>query len=253
MKRLLLLILGTSLGAFIAYNLNRNNLPDIAESPRRTLEQPTAIAPTAPKIQQKVLEITNLNLKKGSVIVLADEVNFDTANAVIKGIRDANAKSTSKPIYLLLDSPGGSVIDGARIISEMQASQAPVYTVCVQLCASMAAMILEYGKERYAVDRSIIMFHPASVGALVQGELDKVVSRFSFLQRYVDKMDHHTAARAGQTYAEFKAKTSRELWIDAEDALAEKLIDAVVTLDSNTLNNMNLGNNRMRERIKLTW
>lgn len=202
-------------------------------------------------IKTDKLSVKSLDLKKGTTVILSTEVSSFSANQVINQIQKANKAKPGQPIYLLLDSPGGSVIDGARIISTMQASKSPVYTVCLQICASMAAMILEYGEERYAVDRSIIMFHPASIGGIFQGELDKIVSRFTFLQRYVDKMDHYTAKRSGQTYDQFKSKTSRELWIDAEDALEQHYIDAVVKVNLESSEGMNFGENRVREKLQL--
>lgn len=250
MKKTLLYTLSILAGILLIQHISSApSLPDLPDYNRPT--EAKDVSPVAEK--SSTLKVTNLDLKRGTVVLLATQVSTKSANDVIESIREANSKSPGKPIFLLLDSPGGSVIDGARIISAMQASKSPVYTVCLQICASMAAMILEYGKERYAVDRSIIMFHPASVTGLVAGELDKVVSRFSFLQRYVDKMDHYTAQRAGLTYDAFKAKTSRELWIDAEDALSSNLIDKVVRVDVSTNYDIDFENNTMREHLQLSW
>ena len=203
-------------------------------------------------IEVTEIDILNLHLKNNRFTLLNDEVNTTTVNKVIAEIREFSKKSNA-PIYLLLDSPGGSVIDGARLIATITSSSAPVYTVCIQICASMAAMILEYGKERYAVDRSIIMFHPASMGGLFAGELDKIVSRLTFLQRYVDKMDVHTAKRAGMTYTEFKALTTRELWIDAEDALNKNIIDRIVHVDLDAKDIYDFSQNRMRDAVNLEY
>lgn len=201
----------------------------------------------------KNVKIHDLNINKGHVVFLTTEVNANTADVVIQQIKEANRSFPEKPVYLFLDSPGGSVIDGARIISAMQSSKVPVYTVCMQICASMAAMILEYGNERYAFDRSIIMFHPASIGSIVEGELDKIVSRFQFLQRYVNKMDRFTAKRAGIAYDDFKARSNRELWIDAEDALHDKLIDKIVRADVTIPETIQFGSNKAREKVNLKW
>jgi len=243
MKKILLVAAAVVLVALVVHNKASGEKYPVLQESRST----EAVPELKQKILPTTLKVTKLNLKSAKIVILNDEVNSETANAVIEGIQKANATNSSQPIYLLLDSPGGSVLDGARIISAMQASKAPVYTVCLQICASMAAMILEYGVERYAVDRSIIMFHPASIGAMVQGELDKVVSRFTFLKRYVDKMDYYTAARSGQSYASFKALTSQELWIDAEDALASKLIDKVVRVDISPSYQLKLDNASKRK------
>ncbi len=203
------------------------------------------------------IKSTNLKLKtidlKNNSILLSGPIDDDSANKVILSIRELNKHSKS-PIYLLMDSPGGSVLAGARIISEMQSSKSPVHTVCLQLCASMSAMILEYGEERYAVDRSIIMFHPASMASVNVGELDKIVSRLAFVKRYVDKMDFFTATRSGMSYEDFKAKSSREYWLDAEDAYNSHLIDSIVKVDLATYtSSVEPGQNLLREKIDLVW
>lgn len=239
-----------TLGIIVGKAISNNSIPELPEA--ESVRPVEAHAQEQQAINNKQLKVIDLNLKRGTVVMLNTDVNTQSANAVIEGIRSANKNSPGRPIFLLIDSPGGSVLDGARMISAMQASKAPVYTVCLQICASMAAMTLQYGKLRYAVDRSIVMFHPASVGGIVQGELDKVVSRFSFLQRYVDKMDHYTAARAGLSYEQFKAKTSRELWIDAEDALQAKYIDGVVRVDIDTNYEIDFSGNRMRQQLNLS-
>src|SRR5258706_433270 len=58
----------------------------------------------------------------------------------------------AKPMTLVINSPGGSVIDGAEIISAIEAAKGPVNTLCVQICASMAAMIHQYGAQRLMLD-----------------------------------------------------------------------------------------------------
>jgi ATP-dependent Clp protease, protease subunit len=222
--------------------LKSGELPVIKENVRASEK----FAEESRPFKEETTKVHDLDISKGNVVLLFDEVTTETVNAAIESIRKFNQTST-KPIYLLLDSPGGSVIDGARLISTIQASKLPVNTVCLQICASMAAMILEYGNERYAVDRSIIMFHPASIQAMVAGELDKVVSRFQFLQRYVNKMDRHVARRSKMTYEAFKAKSNQELWIDAEDALADNLIDKVVRVELTSKDMSKFGQNKIRE------
>lgn len=227
-----------------------NLITSSTESTMRPIETPVNVVDP---VSTKAVKVTGVDWNKGTVVFFTTEVTTETADNAIRQIREANTKKPGKPIYLMLDSPGGSVIDGGRIISAMQASPAPVYTVCLQICASMAAMIMEYGTERYAVDRAFLMFHPASLGGMFSGEVDKIVSRLSFLKRYVDKMDYHTAERAGIPYAEFKAKTMRELWIDAEDSLRDHLIDKIVRVDIQMPTTLNFGNNKVRENVNLSW
>lgn len=204
----------------------------------------------AKKEDPKTIKIKRIDLTKANVTYLTTEVNAMSVDVVINDINGFNAKN-NKPIYLLLDTPGGSVIDGGRLISTIQASKNPVYAVCMQLCASMGFMILEHSHQRMGVSRAILMGHPASIGMILQAELDKAVSRLSFLKRYVDKMDAFIANRAGIPVDKFKAMTSQELWIDSEDALEMKLLDSVVAVILPSMSEINLGNNKLKEALKM--
>lgn len=160
--------------------------PDITLSDKNvqtyTLNPPLSTDTNAVKATKK---IKALRLDSGRTINLFGPIanNAHQAAAMIRTM-----SSISKdPIYLVLYSPGGSVIDGAALISTMQASIAPVYTICYSFCASMAAMIHQYVVQRYMTDRSILMFHPASFGT--SGEVDKVFSQTRTIQRYINKIE----------------------------------------------------------------
>ena len=132
----------------------------------------------------------------------------------------------SAPINILINSPGGSVLDGASIISAMQAAKGPVNTVCVQICASMAAMIHSYGTKRLMIDRSLVMFHPATGG--VEGEVDKMYSRLGTLKDYIAEMELNASSRAGMSYSDYKAHSGVEMWLPARKAVATGFADEVV-------------------------
>lgn len=136
--------------------------------------------------------------------------------------------SSSEPIFVLLNSPGGSVDVGNEFISLMQAADGPVYTVCVGLCASMAAIILEHGTKRFALDRSTIMFHDASGGA--RGSLGQMNSLLQFYRRGIEKTNRYIAERSSMKYEAFMELQKDNLWIDAEDAKALNLVDDLVRL-----------------------
>lgn len=123
---------------------------------------PEALLVTLPVFDKQV---KYLNLVEDQTVEIYGEIN-ESSEAIAQKITSLAAKG--KPIYLLINSPGGSVMDGALIISAIEASKAPVYTICTQLCASMAALIHQYGHTRYMVDRSILMFHPAAGGLMLK-------------------------------------------------------------------------------------
>ena len=133
------------------------------------------------------------------------------------------------PIYLVINSPGGSVLHGATVINAMKAAQGTVITVCTQMCASMAAMIFEYGDERWMMDQSLLMFHPAS--SMMEGELDKMVSRLSAIQRFIRRIEEHIALRAGLTIDQYKLRAAEEIWLNSEEARAQRFADKTAFID----------------------
>lgn len=159
-----------------------------------------------------------------NVVVLDTEVFADSVDAVIGQLEALRLKG-SKKAYLVITSPGGSVVAGAKLISYMDASPMEVDTVCEVICASMAAHIHQAGKQRYMVDRSILMFHPASGGT--QGTIEQMLSQLTMFKGFVDRFDANAARRSGTDFAKFKSLISQELWMDSQTALSYKFTDGL--------------------------
>lgn len=176
-------------------------------------------------VVRKQKKVTNLILSQNDTVFLLGEVGSDA----ISTAQEITQKSLhNKIVYLVINSPGGSVLDGALIVSAIQASRVPVVTICSQLCASMAAIIFESGAKRLMVDRAVLMFHDAAGG--VQGTFPQIKDRFDFFSSYVNKMDNEIAHRAGIPLSQFMAKLNPECWRDAEDSLNEHFSDGYANL-----------------------
>lgn len=194
---------------------------------------------TNPVLTQKrvVLEKQELRIPPSRVITIFGEItgsvedeNGAPGPLIAQKIREMDDGKT--PIYLVINSPGGSVIGGAQIITAMQESKSKIYTVCIEMCASMAFMIHQYGEKRYMLDRSIIMSHQASTG--VDGEMEKIYSILKLLSKYLVDLDAPIARRAGLTPEQYKSLVSNQLWLDAGEATARNFNDAIVILRAPT-------------------
>lgn len=177
--------------------------------------------------------IRTLELNEHNTLTMFDEVRSKNSEAVANGIANLNNLGNKEPIYLLLDSPGGSVIAGAKVVSSIEASKRPVYTVCLTVCASMAAVIHSYGHKRLAMTRAILMYHNAYGG--FQGEFPRIQSLFSTINRYVEKFEQNIVSRSKISKDTFANLRNSELWIDGEDALAKGLVDELVFVNTSAL------------------
>jgi ATP-dependent Clp protease protease subunit len=220
-----------AIGVFGAMKSNSKttNVTPAVVSTEITSTAYTAVPNPDPRRQEPLLvkKIERLNVDAKDLVFLVDEVNFSSMTAVIQQLNDR--QKTSKEIFLLIDSPGGSVFDGNQIVTAMEASKVPVHTVCIGLCASMAAIIHQHGVKRLMFDRAVLMFHPAAGG--LQGTLEQMQSRLSMITRIVEKEDLYIAKRAGITFDDFKTKWLVELWIDGEDSVNQKFADGLVFID----------------------
>jgi ATP-dependent Clp protease, protease subunit len=181
---------------------------------------------TTPKLEDSVkkVKLEELDLSADREVYIYGVIDESSAPPVAQRILELG--KDSRPINILINSPGGSVLDGATIISAMQAAKGPVNTVCVQICASMAAMIHSYGTKRLMIDRSLVMFHPATGGA--EGEVDKMYSRLTTLKEFIGELELNAATRAGMSYQDYKFHSGVEMWIEARRALSTHFADGIV-------------------------
>lgn len=91
-----------------------------------------------------------------------------------------------KPIYLYINSPGGSVVDGYGVIDAIIVSETPVYTVNLAMCASMAFLIYIAGERRYSMPHSEFLMHDGSTMGF--DSMAKMKDRMDFETGQLEKM-----------------------------------------------------------------
>lgn len=100
-------------------------------------------------------------LYRERIIFLGRGINDSLANQIIAVMLYLDSEDNTKPIYLYINSPGGSVTAGLAIYDTMQHIKSEVVTICVGLAASMGAFLLAAGSKgkRLALPHSRIMIH----------------------------------------------------------------------------------------------
>lgn len=186
----------------------------------------------APTPQVKKLVLKELKVDWKRTVIIKGPIRDENIDQVVEYMTNLEENS-AEPIYVLIDSPGGSILAGERLISAMESAKGPVYTVCTGLCASMAAVLHAYGTKRYAQNRAILMYHDAAGG--FEGNFARMKSQFTLVQRKVDKVDEYICYRAHIDCKEFRNKKLNETWLDAEDAMSMGFVDAVVKTLGNPL------------------
>jgi ATP-dependent Clp protease protease subunit len=105
-------------------------------------------------------------LLEDRIIMISGEVTQESMDVAVAELLYLNSKDNTRPIFLYINSPGGSVVDGMALVSTMNYVTAPVYTICTGMAASMGGVILSAGEKghRYCMANSQILVHPMSGG-----------------------------------------------------------------------------------------
>lgn len=112
------------------------------------------------------------------IVFLGQEIDDELANQIIGVLLYLDNEDSSKPIYLYVNCPGGSVIAGLALYDTMQHIKSEVITINVGMAASMASFLLAAGQKgkRMALPHSRVMIHQPMGGAQGQAEDIKVRS-----------------------------------------------------------------------------
>ncbi|HEY9828430.1 MAG TPA: ATP-dependent Clp protease proteolytic subunit [Stenomitos sp.] len=162
------------------------------------------------------------------IIFLTEEVSDNIANAIVAYMLYLESDDPSKPIYLYINSPGGSVTAGMAIYDTMQHIKSEVITICVGLAASMGAFLLAAGSKgkRFALPHSRIMIHQPLGGA--RGQATDLQIEAKEILRMRTKLNELLAHHTGKPIEQIQKDTDRDYFLSAEEAKAYGLIDNVI-------------------------
>ena len=167
-------------------------------------------------------------LLKDRIVMLCGEVTDDLANLVVSQLLFLESVDSKKPVFLYINSPGGSVTAGMAIYDTMNYISCPVHTICMGLAASMGAFLLSGGDKghRYALPNAEIMIHQPSGGARGQAtEIQIVAENILKTKR---KLNEILAKNTGKSVDDVARDTERDNYMSADEAKDYGLIDEVV-------------------------
>ena len=180
------------------------------------------------QMERWVAIYTRLGVER--ILFLGSEVNDGIANSLVAQMLYLDSEDSSKPIYLYINSPGGSVTAGLAIYDTIQYVKSEVVTICVGLAASMGAFLLAAGTKgkRVALPHSRIMIHQPLGGTSRRQASDIEIEAREIL-RMKDMLNHSLADMSGQTFEKIEKDTDRDYFLSAEEAMAYGLIDRVIS------------------------
>lgn len=182
---------------------------------------------------------STVTLSSDNVIVLNSEVNGESVAKVVEEARKLDSilslkdriAGTKKPIYLFLNTPGGSIQSGLELIEQLQALKRPVHTVTL-FAASMGFQIAQNLGERYILKNGVLMSHRAyggfegSFGGQTPSPIDGI---YGLWTSRINEMDNQTVLRTGgkQTLESYQKQYAPDMWRTGTQSVDEGYADKV--------------------------
>ncbi len=162
------------------------------------------------------------------IVFLGEEVTDQVANTVVAQLLHLESADPEKDISLYINSPGGSVTAGLAILDTMNFIKCDVSTICMGLCASMAAVLLSSGTKgkRLCLPNSMVLIHQPLGQA--QGQQTEIALVAEYMLQTRKQLNQILADNTGQSLETIQADTERDNRMTAKEALDYGLVDKII-------------------------
>ena len=174
-------------------------------------------------------------LLRERIIFVTGQVEDQMASLIVAQLLFLESENPKKDINMYINSPGGVITAGMAIYDTMQYIRPKVATTCIGQAASMGSFLLAAGEPgmRTALANARIMVHQPAGGA--QGQATDIEIQASEILRVRSTMNDLYVKHTGQTLDTIERAMERDKFLNAEEAKAFGLIDAVVDKRPTTL------------------
>ena len=166
-------------------------------------------------------------LLEDRIIMIYGEIDDNVSNIVVAELLYLDSINNDD-ISLYINSNGGSITAGMAIYDTMNFIKSDVSTICIGMCASMAAFLLSSGKKgkRYSLKNSEIMIHQPLGGASGQAtEIKIAADRILKIRKNMNKI---LSLNNNKDIKTIKKDTKRDNFMSSYEALSYGIIDKIL-------------------------
>lgn len=176
----------------------------------------------------------NIQLSKSNLLVFRGQVDGLSVGKAQNALLEMHKNlPKGKPIYMVLDTPGGDIVAGNQLIDTAHSLGRPVHSITI-FAASMGFAFAQRLDKRYILPSGTLMAHRARVGG-VEGQIPgEFITAAATLYNLVLGMEKLNAARMGISMDAYTSLVKDEYWVDGEEAVRQGVADATakITCDS---------------------
>lgn len=170
--------------------------------------------------RERGYDLLSLLLQK-RIVLLAGEVNAGMALVACASLMYLDqvhpGVDGKNDIQIIVNSPGGSVIDGMAIYDTIRRMSAPVTTIGIGMQASMGSILLASGDTRMMAPSAKLMIHQISSGT--RGQATDIQLSTELSHRLHEELKDVYVRHIGLTHAFWDKVLERDTWLTPEQAV----------------------------------
>jgi ATP-dependent Clp protease protease subunit len=179
---------------------------------------------TATLIQKKILEQRK--------IFLWGAVEDESARDITEKLFYLEADAPGKEITFYINTPGGSITAGMAIYDTIQLITSPVRVVVTGMAASMGSILLSAGKKagkggRLLFPHSRVLIHQPLIMGRIEAPAVDINIQAQEMEKLRSELNRILAEASGQALEKIERDTDRDFYLDAREAIAYGLADAI--------------------------
>ena len=170
--------------------------------------------------------VSKVTLEPTNFVAIRDKVDEASIDNVFKNLLKSDP---NKNFYIYLDSPGGDVFAGRRLVSYLMTTDRKV--VCIANTAiSMAFVILQACPVRLVTNHGVLMTH--QIASQLKGSLKELQTQVTMIEKLALLYDTLMADRMGLTVEQYRSKVGIEWWMmGVPDILQNRAADREVKVN----------------------
>ncbi len=187
------------------------------------------IKKTSSGIQSLSLDAVLLDKR---IVFLSGAITSASVELIVKQLLFLESADDRERVKLVINSPGGEVEAGLFLYQQIKGMDVPIDIYCTELAASMAAILLAGGKNRYILKNARVMIHEPLISASsggISGSASQILRTAETILETKRRLNQLLANDTKRPLEEIeKLVASGDHWFTAEEAVKFGICDAIV-------------------------
>ncbi len=169
-------------------------------------------------------------LLRDRIIFLGGPVDDTAANLIIAQMLFLSNEDSKTDVHFYINSPGGAITSGLAVYDTMRFIRCDVSTYCVGQAASMGAILFAGGtaEKRYILPNSRVLLHQPMISGVMTGAATDLEIEAKEVLRLRARLYEIWARHSNKDAEQIEKDCDRNLWLEAEEAIAYGLADKIL-------------------------